>query len=159
MSRISSVGGVTTNINPENETAVTMERLYFIKQLVEEVRSFIQMVYITDVVAVGALYADWLPYGAGVTNYLAAPDMFLDAAGTKADLPGGTVFGGDLATVKPITGLADPYFKENVEESIAKAWYDGDWSKHPWESVNGSKIHRFPGRWQVHLAQGPTLPG
>ncbi len=137
------VGGVTTNIYPENETAVTMERLYYMKQLIEEVRSFIQMVYITDVVAVGALYKDWLPYGAGVTNYLAAPDMFLDAAGTKADLPGGTVFGGDLATVKPITGLADPYFKENVEESIAKAWYDGDWSKHPWESSTDPKYTDF----------------
>jgi len=28
-----SVGGVTTNLNPENQTAVTMERLYYIKQL------------------------------------------------------------------------------------------------------------------------------
>lgn len=133
------VGGVTTNVNLNNETAVTMERLYFIKQLVEEVRDFINMVYMTDVVAIGALYKDWIPYGAGVTNYMAAPDMFLNTAGTEADLPGGTIMNGDLSSLKPISSISDPYFKDNVEESIARGWYDGDWSKHPWDSSTDPK--------------------
>ncbi len=29
--------------------------------------------------------------------------------------------------------LRDPYFKENVSESIARSFYDGEWEKHPWE--------------------------
>ena len=128
-----SVGGVTAAINPDNEATLNMERLYWVKQLVEEVRGFIQQVYLPDVIAIGALYKDWLAYGAGVTNYLAVPDMVLDTKGTKFDLPGGTIMGGDLSTVKPFSGFNDPYFKDNVVESIARAWYKGDWSKHPYE--------------------------
>ena len=128
-----SVGGVTAAINPDNEATLNIERLYWVKQLVEEVRGFIQQVYLPDVIAIGALYKDWLAYGSGVTNYLAVPDMVLDTKNTKFDLPGGTIIGGDLKTVKPITSFNDPYFKDNVVECIARAWYKGDWSKHPYQ--------------------------
>ena len=128
-----SVGGVTAAINPDNETTLNVERLYWVKQLLEEVRGFIQQVYLPDVIAIGALYKDWLAYGAGVTNYLAVPDMVLDTKGTQFDLPGGTIIGGDLKTVKPFTSFNDPYFKDNIVESIARSWYKGDWSKHPYE--------------------------
>jgi len=128
-----SVGGVTAAINPDNETTLNMERLYWVKQLVEEVRGFVQQVYLPDVIAIGALYKDWLAYGSGVTNYLAVPDMPLDTGGTKFDLPGGTIVGGDLKTVKPFVSFNDPYFKDNIVESIAHSWYKGSWSKHPFE--------------------------
>ncbi len=128
-----SVGGVTAAINPDNETTLNMERLYWIKQLVEEVRGFVKQVYLPDVIAIGALYKDWLAYGAGVTNYLAVPDMVLDTKGTSFDLPGGTIIDGDLTSVKPFTSFNDPYFKENIVESIARSWYKGDWAKHPFE--------------------------
>ena len=112
-----------------------------------------------DVVAVGALYKDWLPYGAGVTNYLAAPDMFLDAKATNSDLPGGTVMGGDLKSVKPIVGLNDSYFKENVQESIARAWYDGDWSKHPWEEDTEPKFTKFEDEGRYTWLKAPRFQG
>ena len=53
--------------------------------------------------------------------------MPLDTAGTQFDLPGGTIFNGDLGSFKPIGRFGDEYFRDNVEESIAHAWYDGDW--------------------------------
>ncbi len=154
-----SVGGVTTAINLDNDSTLNMHRLYQIKRLVEEVRSFIQNVFMVDVVAIGALYKDWLPYGAGVTNYLAAPDMFLDAKATKSDLPGGTVFDGDLKSVKPIVGLNDSYFKENVQESIARAWYDGDWSKHPWEEDTEPKYTEFEDEGRYTWLKAPRFQG
>ena len=43
--------------------------------------AFVQQVYLPDVCAIGAMYPDWLGYGAGVTNYLAVPDLPLDTAG------------------------------------------------------------------------------
>ncbi|MFZ5764856.1 MAG: nickel-dependent hydrogenase large subunit [Thermodesulfobacteriota bacterium] len=138
-----AVGGVTAAINLDNEAALNMERLYWVKQLVEEVRGFIQQVYLPDVIAVGALYKEWLPYGAGVTNYLAVPDMVLDTKGTIFDLPGGTVMNGDLATAKAISSFNDPYFKDNVVEEIAHAWYDGDWSRHPFEEETVPKYTDF----------------
>ena len=154
-----SVGGVTCAINPDNDSTLNMERLYYVKQLVEEVRGFIQQVYLIDVAAVGALYKDWLPYGAGVTNYLASPDMVLNAEATSFDLPGGTIMGGDLKTVKPISSLNDKYFKENVEESIARAWYDGDWSKHPWEESTDPKPGEFKDDGRYTWLKAPRFQG
>ncbi len=128
-----SVGGVTTAINLDNETALTMERLYWIRQLTEDVRSFVQKVYLPDVIAVGALYKDWLSYGAGVTNYLAVPDMPTDTAANTFDLPGGTIFGGDFSTAKAFKNFNDPYFRDNIVECITRSWYQGDWTRPPFE--------------------------
>ncbi len=154
-----SVGGVTTAINLDNDSTLNMHRLYQIKRLVEEVSGFIKNVYMVDVAAVGALYKDWLPYGAGVTNYLAVPDMFLDAKATTADLPGGTIMGGDLKSVKPIVGLNDAYFKENVQESIARAWYNGDWIKHPWEEDTEPKFTDFQDEGRYTWLKAPRFQG
>jgi hydrogenase large subunit len=154
-----SVGGVTAAINLDNEATLNIERLYRVRQLVTEVRDFINKVYLVDVAAVGALYAEWLPYGAGVTNYLASPDMPTNAAATEFDLPGGTIMGGDLASVKPISNLNDPYFKDNVEESIARAWYDGDWQKHPWEEDTEPKYTDFEDAGRYTWLKAPRFEG
>ncbi|MCB2182499.1 MAG: nickel-dependent hydrogenase large subunit [Desulfobulbaceae bacterium] len=154
-----SVGGVTAAINLDNEATLNMERLYWVKQLVQEVQGFINQVYLPDIVAVGALYKDWLQYGAGVTNYLAVPDMVLDTKGTKFDLPGGTIFDGDLATVKPITSFNDKYFEDNVVESIAHAWYDGDWTRHPYEEDTVPKYTDFQDDGKYTWLKAPRFQG
>ena len=154
-----SVGGVTTALNPDSDSALNMERLYWIKQLIEEVRGFIQQVYLPDVVAVGALYKDWLPYGAGVKNYLAAPDMVLNTNSTKFDLPGGTIMDGDLGTVKSISSFHDEYFRDNVVENISHAWYDGDWSKHPYEEDTIPKYSDFQDDGKYSWIKAPRFQG
>ncbi len=154
-----SVGGVTAAINPDNEATLNMERLYRVKDLIEEVRGFINNVYLVDLAAVGALYAEWLPYGNGVTNYLAAPDMPTNAGATEFDLPGGTIMGGDLASVKAFKDQRDPYFKENVQESIARAWYDGDWQKHPWEEETAPAAGDFDGDGRYSWLKAPRFEG
>jgi len=81
------VGGVALAINPDNEATLNMERLMWAEELLRQVKEFVHKVYLPDVCAIGASYADWLKYGAGVKNYLAVPDMPLDTAGTRFDLP------------------------------------------------------------------------
>src|SRR5512141_2385366 len=125
-----AAGGVANAINLDNPAALNMEKLYQVKTLLDEVTTFVQQVYVPDVCAIGGMYADWLKYGAGVTNYLAVPDLPLDAKATQFALPGGTIMNGDIASVKPIKTFQDAYFKENVTESIAHSWYQGDWQKH-----------------------------
>ncbi len=154
-----SVGGVTTALNPDSDSALNMERLYWIKQLIEEVRGFIQQVYLPDVVAIGALYKDWLPYGAGVKNYLAVPDMVLNTNSTKFDLPGGTIMDGDLGTVKGITSFHDEYFRDNVVENITHAWYDGDWTKHPYEEDTIPKYNEFQDDGKYSWIKAPRFQG
>ena len=154
-----SVGGVTAAINPDNENTLNMERLYWVKQLVEEVQGFIKQVYVPDVIAIGALYAGWLPYGAGVTNYMAVPDMVLDTKATKFDLPGGTIMNGDLSTMKPFTSFNDPYFKDNVAECIARSWYDGDWTRHPYEEDTVPNYTDFQDDGKYTWLKAPRFQG
>ncbi|MDD3814149.1 MAG: nickel-dependent hydrogenase large subunit [Desulfocapsaceae bacterium] len=154
-----SVGGVTTALNPDSDSALNMERLYWIKQLIGEVRGFIQQVYLPDVAAIGALYKDWLPYGAGVTNYLAVPDMVLDTKATKFDLPGGTIMNGDLSTVKAISSFNDPYFRDNVVENISHAWYKGDWTKHPYEEETVPEYTEFQDDGKYTWLKAPRFAG
>ena len=136
-----------------------MERLYWIKQLVEEVQGFIKQVYVPDVIAVGALYADWLPYGAGVTNYMAVPDMVLDTKSTSFDLPGGTIMNGDLSTMKPFTSYNDPYFHKNVVECISHSWYDGDWTRHPYQEDTVPKYTEFQDDGKYTWLKAPRFMG
>ncbi len=154
-----SVGGVTAALNPDNETALNMERLYWVKQLAEEVQGFVKQVYLPDVIAVGALYKDWLQYGAGVTNYLAVPDMVLDTKGTRFDLPGGTIMDGDLKTVKPFTSFNDDYFQKNVVECIARSWYDGDWTRHPYKEETVPKYTDFQEDGKYSWLKAPRFQG
>ncbi|PYQ58870.1 MAG: hydrogenase 2 large subunit, partial [Acidobacteria bacterium] len=154
-----AVGGVANAINLDNLTTINMDVLYKIKDLLAEVQTFVEQVYVPDVIAIGAMYPEWLGYGAGVTNYMAVPDLPLDAAGTKFDLPGGTIMNGDLATVKPITHFGDPYFQENVSECIARAWYDGDWTRHPYEEETVPKYTDFQDDGKYSWVKAPRFDG
>jgi hydrogenase large subunit len=136
-----------------------MNKLFMVKDLLDEVAAFVQQVYLIDVCAVGALYADWLKYGAGVTNYLAVPDLPLDTKGTRFDLPGGTIFNKDLAAAKPITSFQDPYFRDNVTECIAHSWYDGDWDKHPYEETTEPKYTDFNPAGKYSWVKSPRFQG
>lgn len=154
-----AVGGVANAINLDNDSTLNMEKLYAIKVLLEEVRTFVKHVYLPDVIAVGALYKEWLPYGAGVTNYMAVPDLPLDAKGTQFDLPGGTIMNGDLATYKPIEKFGDEYFRDNVTEGITHSWYDGDWTRSPFEGETVPKYTEFEDDGKYSWVKSPRFQG
>ncbi len=154
-----AVGGVANAINLDDPSALNMAKLYMYKDLMAEVTAFVQQVYLPDVCAIGAMYADWLKYGAGVTNYLAVPDLPLDSAGTRFDLPGGTILGGRLDTYRPITSFRDDYFKKNVSESIAHSYYDGDWQKHPWDEATEPKLTSFDPAKKYSWVKAPRFEG
>jgi hydrogenase large subunit len=128
-----AVGGVANAINLDSPETLNMERLYYIKTLIDKVGEFVTKVALVDVAAVGAFYADWTGYGSGVTNYLSAPDMPMDTKGTTFELPGGYIPDGDVGKFTPIKSFDDPFFENNVQESIKHSWYDGDWTRHPYQ--------------------------
>ena len=154
-----AVGGVANAINLDSPSTLNMTKLFAIKDLLEEVQTFIEQVYLVDIAAVGAMYADWTAYGAGVTNYLAVPEMPLDAKGTQFDLPGGTIFDGDLGTIKEIRSFEDPYFRDNVSESIAHAWYDGAWDRHPFDEETVPKYTDFQPDGKYSWVKAPRFQG
>jgi hydrogenase large subunit len=154
-----AVGGVANAINLDNDATLNMTKLYAVKELLDEMKAFIEKVYFVDVCAIGAMYADWLGHGAGVTNYLSVPDLPLDGAGKTFEFPGGTIFDGDLAHVTPITSFGDPYFQKNVSESIAHSWYDGDWQRHPYEEDTVPKYSDYNADGKYSWIKSPRFDG
>jgi hydrogenase large subunit len=154
-----AVGGVANPINPESQSTLTIERLYAIKTLIDEIGDFIHNVYMVDVAAIGAFYADWTNYGKGVTNYLAVPDMPMDTKGTWFALPGGYIAGGDVSTFKPVTSFNDEFFAKNVKESIKHSWYQGDWDRSPFEEDTVPNYTEFTDDGKYSWIKAPTFLG
>jgi hydrogenase large subunit len=154
-----AVGGVANAINLDNQATLNMEKLFHVKDILDEIQAFIQQVYFVDVCAIGAMYADWLGYGKGVTNYLSVPDLPLDVKGTQFDFPGGVIMNGDLAHVQEIKTFNEPFFRENVTECIARAWYDGDWTRHPFEEDTVPKYTKFEDNGRYSWVKAPRFKG
>lgn len=154
-----AVGGVANPINPDSQSTLTLERLYYVKSLIDEVGAFIEDCYLVDVAAVGAFYAEWTKYGAGVMDYLSVPDLPLDEAGNDFALPGGYIPGGDLAKFTPIKSFQDQFFRDGVKESIKHSWYDGNWNRHPWEEETVPKYTDFQDNGKYSWVKSPTFNG
>jgi len=155
-----AVGGVANPINLDSQSTLTLERLYSIKSLIDELGDFVRKVYIPDVAAVGAFYADWTGFGSGVTNYLSVPEMPLDTAGTQFELPGGYIPDGDLGAFKPITGFRDKYFEEGVAESSKHAWYEsGKGALHPYDGETVPEYTDFQDDGKYSWVKAPTFLG
>ena len=154
-----AVGGVANPINMDSPSTLTMERLMYVKTLIDELGDFVNNVYFLDVCAIGAFYKDWTAYGAGVTNYLSMPEFPMDAKGTAFQLPGGYIPNGDISKFHPITGSQDDFIRKGVQESIKHSWYDGSWTRHPWEEDTEPHYTEFQDDGKYSWVKAPTFNG
>ncbi|MEJ2543149.1 MAG: nickel-dependent hydrogenase large subunit [Calditrichaceae bacterium] len=152
-----AVGGVANPINPDSQSALNFERLYYIKSLMDEIGSFITDVFLTDVAAVAAFYPEWFSYGAGVKNYLSVPDFPEDTKGTVFGTPGGYIPNGDIGKFQPIKTFQDDLFRKSVKESIKHSWYDGDWTRHPYEEETKPSFTDFKDNGKYSWVKSPTF--
>ena len=156
-----AVGGVANPLATDSEAVLTVERLMAIKGWIDELADFVKNVYLIDVAAVGAFYADWTAIGKGVTNYMSVPDIPMDTKGTQFALPGGYIEGGDLGKFKPITKFGDEYFVKGVEESVKHSWYDYSKSGalHPYKGETKPNYTDFKDDAKYSWLKSPTFYG
>jgi len=154
-----AVGGVSNPINPDSQSALNFERLYYVKSLMDKLGDFIHNVYLTDVAAVAAFYPEWLKYGSGVLNYLSVPDFPTDTKGTEFGMPGGYIPNGNIAKYQPIVSFQDEFFQKAVKESIKHSWYDGDWTRHPWQEDTEPKYTDFQDNGKYSWVKAPSFKG
>ena len=154
-----AVGGVANPINTDSPSTLTMERLFYVKTLIDELGDFVNNVYFQDVCTIGACYKEWTAYGAGVTNYLSVPEFPMDTKGTVFEHPGGFIPDGDISRFRPITGFEDDFFKKGVQESIKHSWYDGSWTRHPWEEDTAPHYTEFQDDGKYSWVKAPTFNG
>jgi hydrogenase large subunit len=108
-------GGVTE--------VVDAEKILHFKYRLAELISFIDNVYVPDVLAIADVYSDWLEIGRGCKNMLAY-GAFPDGKGSRF-MPQGTYIDGQ-------DGGFDPKL---VTEEVKYSWYSDDIDKSPTEAV------------------------
>ncbi|MCK6422712.1 MAG: nickel-dependent hydrogenase large subunit [Burkholderiaceae bacterium] len=154
-----AVGGVSNAISTDSQSALGVERLMAIKGYIDELADFVKNVYLVDVAAVGAFYADWTKYGAGVTNYLAVPDIPLDTKGTQFALPGGYIENRSLDSFKPIKTFSDEFWVKGVAESAKHSWYEGSAALHPYKGETKPQYTDFKDDGKYSWLKSPTFYG
>ena len=155
-----AVGGVANPMALDSQSVLTVERLMAIKGWIDELADFVKNVYLVDVAAIGAFYADWTKYGAGITDYLSVPDLPLDTKGTEFALPGGYIEGGDLASYKPITSFNDEYFRDGVAEaSSTPGTKGGNDALHPYKGETMPNYTDFQDDGKYSWVKSPTFYG
>ncbi len=121
------VGGISVPIDPNSQAAINADTIAFLRELFTKAKTFVEQVYIPDLLAIASFYKDWAAVGGGVGNFLSYGD-FPDANGNPF-LPAGVILNKDLGKVLPVD-------QGKVFEYVARSWFQyegGDASsKHPW---------------------------
>ncbi|HEY0989172.1 MAG TPA: nickel-dependent hydrogenase large subunit [Kofleriaceae bacterium] len=138
------VGGMATPIDPSSQASINIQTIAALRDLIAGARTFVNQVYIPDLLAIASFYKDWAGHGAGVGNYLVYGEYPLsDAPRAPKFLPAGVIRNRNLAIVEPF----DP---SKVTEQIHHSWYtyrDGD----------STALHPSSGETRPHYT-GPTPP-
>ena len=130
------VGGVPCSINIEEANAVNAERLAMVGKLFEDAKTFVDQVYIPDLLAIASYYkSDWGAIGGGLTNYLSFGDFPMNGYNNPDSfkIPRGAILNRDLSHIHEIKA-DDP---QQIQEYVNNSWYD--YSKgdkvglHPWD--------------------------
>ena len=149
------VGGVPSAISVHSgpgtaSTAVNQVGLQRVKELIEQMRVFVDQVYLPDVLAIGSFYKDWFKsgYGEGIGNFLTYGD-FPDS-GTQDPktflVPRGAILSRDLSHIEEV----DLNAPQDIQEFVAHSWYD----------YNGGKnagLHPYRGETKLSYT-GPQPP-
>jgi len=156
-----AVGGVSNPIATDSQSVLTVDRLVAIKTQIDKLADFVNKVYLIDVCAVGSVYADWTGYGAGVKNYLSAPDFPTDTRGTQFMYPGGYIPDGDVAHYQPIKSFGDDFLGKGVEESVKHSWYtySQPGPLHPYKGETKPNYTDFQDDGKYSWLKSPTFYG
>ncbi len=138
------VGGMATPIDPNSETAINIGTIAAMHELIADARTFVNQVYIPDLLAIASFYKEWFSIGAGVGNYMSYGE-FPHTEGPNAVpyLPSGIIVQRDLAHVQPV----DP---RQISEFVTHSWYD-------YKGGDARGLHPFEGETNPAYT-GPKPP-
>jgi len=134
------VGGMASAISMQSDNAINMERLNYVRGLIQDAIQVVENMYIPDLLAVASFYTDWAAIGGGLGNYMVYGDLPQNGIGDPSQFrfPRGVILNKNLSEVLPV----DPGDPSQVQEEIAHSWYEypeGKTSLHPWDGVTLAK--------------------
>jgi hydrogenase large subunit len=142
------VGGVPCSINPDEVNAINMDRLNFVGSLVDQAMTFVEQVYLPDLLAIAGFYKDWAAIGGGLKNYLAYGDLPTRGYGQPDyfKFARGAILDRNLNEVYPVNGRD----AEEIKEYIAHSWYS-------YAEGDAAGLHPFAGETEFNYT-GPQPP-
>ena len=129
------VGGMACAIGLDDVSAINAERLAYVGDLLKQGKTFIEQVYIPDLLAIAPYYLDWGAIGGGLGNFLVYGDLptngYADSSSYK--FPAGAILNKDLSQVFDV----DLRKEDEIQEFTGNSWYSysgGDEvGLHPWK--------------------------
>jgi Ni,Fe-hydrogenase I large subunit len=138
------VGGVTTAVDPISPQAINKERIALIRERVASMRTFVEQVYLPDVLLIASAYREWTSIGGGTRNFLTygGYSSSVDDPATYL-FPRGIVRNLDLARVQPVD-------QARITEHVARSWYS---------YADGNQAAPHPSNGETTTSYtGPELP-
>jgi len=142
------VGGVPMPIDLDSDIALNANRLSIIKDSIDNMITFVDQVYLPDVLAIAPYYLDYASIGEGVGNFLTwgeFPDTD-NSDVSKFFIPRGIILNRDLNNII----VPDPNDFEKMKEYIAHSWYD-------YSTGDNSGLHPLVGETNFNYT-GPKPP-
>ncbi|MGF1612970.1 MAG: nickel-dependent hydrogenase large subunit [Gammaproteobacteria bacterium] len=142
------VGGVPSPIDLDSDSALNTRQLAHVQAIINEMRTFVDQVYVPDTLAIAGFYKDWAGQGEGLGNFLTYGDFPEKGMDDPASylIPGGVIVDRDLANIQPV----DLHTLEEIQEYVAHSWYD--------YSVGKDKgLHPYQGETTLNYT-GPLPP-
>jgi hydrogenase large subunit len=142
------VGGAPSAIDLNSDSAINAERLAKVQEIINQMRSFVDQVYVPDTLAIASFYKDWGAQGEGVGNFLVMGDLpakGIDDPGTFL-FPRGAILNRDLSTIHEV----DIHDESQIQEFVAHSWYDYSGGKQ-------QGLHPYQGETELNYT-GPQPP-
>lgn len=143
------VGGMPCSINLNEANSINAERLAFVRKRLDEAKTFIDQVYIPDIMMIAEVYKDdWGKIGGGISNYLAYGDFPTQGYENHESMkmPRGIILDRDLTKVHPV----DANSPEEIQEYIYHSWYE-------YAKGNDAGLHPYDGETKLNYT-GPRPP-
>jgi hydrogenase large subunit len=149
------VGGAPSAISVHagagtGSTAVNEVGLQKVAEIIEQMRQFVDQVYLPDILAIASYYKDWFKpgYGEGTGNFLTYGD-FPESGSLDPKtflVPRGAILNRDLTHIHEVDLAAEA----DIQEFVAHSWYD----------YSGGKnvgLHPYRGETKLNYS-GPPPP-
>ena len=142
------VGGVPCPIDLDSDSAINAERLAKVQSIIEQMRMFVDQVYVPDTLAIAGFYKDWAGQGEGTGNFMTYGDFPESGINDPSTFlfPRGAILGRDLSTIHEVDLHAD----DEIREYIAHSWYD-------YTDGNEAGLHPYKGETSLNYT-GPEPP-
>jgi hydrogenase large subunit len=129
------VGGVPSPIDLNSDSAINAKRLSQIQEVITQMQTFVDQVYVPDTLAIASFYKDWFKQGEGLGNFMSYGDLPATSMSDPSSFffPAGAILDRDLSKVHEV----DLHDSAQIQEFIAHSWYDYDDGKevglHPYD--------------------------